>query len=275
MRRRIGQLLGAGAAMVVSAGWYVALVQTWPASSRPYIGGSVGYSVLELAIGYNGLGRIFGGAGNGNPGGGGAPSASPPGTGTGAVSDAAATAAGGGFGGPGGPGGTGFGGTAGITRMFNTSFGGNISWLLPAALVVLVAGLWVTRKAPRTDRTRAGLLLWGDWLLVNGLVFSFMSGTVHPYYSVAMAPGLAGVLAVGTGALWNRWEHWAGRLTLAVALAGTAAWSVVLFDRAPTFLPWLRWIGRGRSFEGCRVVEGDRPPGTGAGVRIPAGTESD
>jgi 4-amino-4-deoxy-L-arabinose transferase-like glycosyltransferase len=100
----------------------------------------------------------------------------------------------------------------------------------------------VTRRAPRTDRTRAGLLLWGGWLLVNGLVFSFMSGTVHPYYSVAMAPGLAGVLAIGVGALWNRRSHWASRLTMVIALAATATWSVVLLDRTPTFLPWLRWV---------------------------------
>jgi 4-amino-4-deoxy-L-arabinose transferase-like glycosyltransferase len=235
VRRRIGQLLGAGAAMVVAGGWYVALVQLWPASSRPYIGGSDGDSLMELALGYNGLGRIFGGAGNGGPGrgSGGAPSGPPPGM------DATTAATGGGFGGPGG---TGFGGTAGITRMFNTSFGGNISWLLPAALIVLVAGLWLTRRAPRTDRTRAGLLLWGGWLLVNGLVFSFMSGTVHPYYSVAMAPGQAGVLAIGVGALWNRRSHWASRLTMVIALAATAAWSVVLLDRMPTFLPWLRWV---------------------------------
>ena len=64
--RRIRQLLGAAAAVVVSAGWYVALVELWPAGSRPYIGGSQGNSILELALGYNGLGRIFGrGAGGG------------------------------------------------------------------------------------------------------------------------------------------------------------------------------------------------------------------
>lgn len=255
VRRRIGQLLGAGAAMVVSAGWYIALVQIWPASSRPYIGGSDGNSLLELALGYNGLGRIFGGAGNGSPGGsGGAPSVPPAGL--------DASAAPGGFGGAGGPGGTGFGGTAGITRMFNSSFGGNISWLLPAALIVLVAGLWLTRKAPRTDRTRAGLVLWGGWLLVNGLVFSFMSGTIHPYYSVAMAPGLAGVLAVGVGALWNRRSHWASRLTLAVALAATATWSVVLLERTPTFLPWLA-LGRDR--RGCPGRAGTPAAGAQAG----------
>ena len=60
----------------------------------------------------------------------------------------------------------------GLTRMFESEIGSQISWLLPAALVLLVAGSWVTRRAPRTDRTRAALLLWGGWLLVTGVVFS-------------------------------------------------------------------------------------------------------
>ena len=81
--RRIGDLLAGGAAVVVSAGWYVALVELWPASSRPYIGGSTTNSLLELALGYNGLGRILGSEGNpgggaGGPGGG-APAGMPPG----------------------------------------------------------------------------------------------------------------------------------------------------------------------------------------------------
>ena len=54
------QLLAAGAAVVVSAGWWVAIVELWPASSRPYIGGSQNNSVLELVLGYNGLGRLTG-----------------------------------------------------------------------------------------------------------------------------------------------------------------------------------------------------------------------
>jgi len=29
------------------------------------------------------------------------------------------------------------------------------------------------------------------WLLVTGAVFSFMDGTVHPYYTVALAPAIA------------------------------------------------------------------------------------
>ncbi len=72
LRRRVWQLLVGGLALVASAGWWVALVELWPASARPYIGGSTDNSVLELIFGYNGLGRISGGSG---PGGGAAASA--------------------------------------------------------------------------------------------------------------------------------------------------------------------------------------------------------
>ena len=48
------------AAVVVSGGWYLLLVELWPTSSRPYIGGSQHDSIVELALGYNGFGRLTG-----------------------------------------------------------------------------------------------------------------------------------------------------------------------------------------------------------------------
>ena len=58
--RRVRQLLAAGLAMVVVGGWWFVAVALWPAADRPYIGGSTDNSAIELALGYNGLGRIFG-----------------------------------------------------------------------------------------------------------------------------------------------------------------------------------------------------------------------
>src|ERR1700712_3912828 len=58
--RRLVRLAGAVAAMVVSGGWYLLLVECWPATSRPYIGGSQNNSIIELALGYNGFGRLTG-----------------------------------------------------------------------------------------------------------------------------------------------------------------------------------------------------------------------
>ncbi|WP_329484411.1 glycosyltransferase family 39 protein [Kribbella sp. NBC_01484] len=122
LRRRLLHLLGALGAVIVSAGWYVALVELWPASSRPDIGGSTNNSMLELALGYNGLGRLLGGSGNGGGGGNGT---------------------------------TGFGGSAGITRMFGDAFGTEISWLLPAAFDRV--GRWVVADASRAaDGSLAG-----------------------------------------------------------------------------------------------------------------------
>nr|WP_301549239.1 glycosyltransferase family 39 protein [Pseudonocardia alni] len=210
MRIRIVQMGAAVAAMVVSAGWFIALVELWPASDRPYIGGSTTNSLLELALGYNGLGRLLGGTGNG-----------------------------GGPGGGSGGGNTGFGGSAGPLRLFTGELAYEISWLLPAALILLVAGLWVTRRAPRTDRTRAALLLWGGWTLVTAAVFSMMSGTMHPYYTVALAPGLAGVVAVGGAALWrDRGARWA-RIVAATTVLVTGGWAVALLVVSAESFSWL------------------------------------
>ncbi|MCE5290612.1 MAG: glycosyltransferase family 39 protein [Nocardiaceae bacterium] len=210
---RIRKLLVAFVALIVSAGWLPLLVALWPAGSRPYIGGSTTNSLIELALGYNGLGRIFGGSGN--PGGGG-----------------------GGMGG----GNAGFGGTTGITRMFGNSMGTEISWLLPAALIGLVAGLWFTRRMPRTDRTRAGLILWGGWLLVTGIVFSYMQGTMHPYYTVALAPAIAALVGITVVELWKGRNYLPARAALAAMSATTGLWGFALLARTPDWLPWLRWV---------------------------------
>jgi 4-amino-4-deoxy-L-arabinose transferase-like glycosyltransferase len=213
LRRRLVQLLAAGGAVIASAGWWVAIVELWPASSRPYIGGSTTNSVLELTFGYNGLGRIFGGAGPG-----------------------------GSAGGPGGAGAGGsFGGATGITRMFADATGTQISWLLPAALVALGAGLWLTRHAPRTDRTRAALILWGSWLLVTAGVFSYMQGIFHPYYTVVLAPPIGAIVAITGRELWRQRRTWFARSALAVLVAGTGAWSYVLLGRDPNWHPELRY----------------------------------
>lgn len=222
--QRVGKLMVGAATMVASGGWYLALVSLWPAESRPYIGGSTDNSLLQLTLGYNGLQRVLGGQG---PGGGAHPQGPPPG------------------GGPGGPGGMGhlfFGGDPGIGRMFGMSMGTEASWLLPGALVALVAGLWLTRKSPRTDRVRASLLLWGGWLLVTAAVFSFMDGIIHPYYTVALAPAIAALVGISVRELWCVREQFASRLVLAVMSAGTGVWAFVLLDRTPDWLPALRWI---------------------------------
>ncbi|MFE9707023.1 ArnT family glycosyltransferase [Streptomyces sp. NPDC005930] len=211
LRRRLGQLALATAAIVVSGGWWVAVVELWPASSRPYVGGSQNNSFLELTFGYNGLGRLNGEE-SGSVGGGGGP----------------------------GGGGGGQWGETGWDRMFNSEIGGQISWLLPAALILLVAGLVAVRRAGRTDTARASLMVWGGSLLMTTAVFSYMAGIFHQYYTVALAPYLAAVVGMGAATLWERRERIWASLALAAAVTASAAWGYVLLDRTPDYLPWLR-----------------------------------
>jgi len=206
--RRIRHLLAGLAAMVVAAGWWVALVELWPAGSRPYIGGSTGNSILELTFGYNGLGRLEGTSNNGNVGGGG-----------------------GGF----------SSGQTGLTRLFGSEMGSQISWLLPAALVAIAALAWLTFRRPRADALRASLIVWGGWLLVTGVVLSYASGIIHPYYTVALAPAIAALVGLGAATLWRSRDVEAARWVLAVLVVAGSWWTFELLGRAD-WAPWLRWF---------------------------------
>ncbi|MGE3910533.1 MAG: hypothetical protein AB7K36_14325, partial [Chloroflexota bacterium] len=141
--------------------------------------------------------------------------------------------------GPGGPGGPGFGGQPGALRLFNQQIGGQIGWLLPLAAAGLLAGLTATARRPRTDAARAWYLLWGGWLVTHAVVFSFASGILHPYYTSALAPGVAALVGPGVIVLWRAYRaRWWLTWALPAALAGTAAVGVMLVSRSGQ-LPWL------------------------------------
>ncbi|MBV9091402.1 MAG: glycosyltransferase family 39 protein [Mycobacteriaceae bacterium] len=220
LRVRVLQL-GAGLlAMVAAAGWWVLVVSLIPAADRPYIGGSTDDSFLNLTFGYNGVSRLLGGHLGEFRGGPRQP--------------------------PGGPGGAGpgfsFGSHAGLTRLFSGEAGGQISWLLPAALIFLAGGIVLCGRVSRTDERRAQYLVWGGWLIGTGAVLSFMSGMFHDYYTVALSPAIAALVGIGVTQLWaRRGSRWVG-VTLAVTVALTAAWSWVLLGRSPGFVPPLRWV---------------------------------
>jgi 4-amino-4-deoxy-L-arabinose transferase-like glycosyltransferase len=239
LRRRVWQLLAALGGLIAGAGWWVLIAQLTPAADRPYFGGSTNNNILQLALGYNGLGRLDG-------------------TETGSIGFNSSSVGGG------GGGGGGFGGATGLFRLFGSEFGGQVSWLIPAALLSLIALLWVSRRAARTSRVRAFALLWGGWLVVTALVFSYMQGIIHPYYMVALAPAIGALVGVGAAALLPSAGHRpaarpmaaepgqavtvrpgqalsvAGRAVAAAGVAGTAVWAYELLNRTPSWLPWLR-----------------------------------
>jgi 4-amino-4-deoxy-L-arabinose transferase-like glycosyltransferase len=207
LRRRLLQLLAAGGALVAGAGWWVLAVQLTPAADRPYIGGSGDNTALGLAFGYNGLGRITGSESSGGGGGGGI--------------------------------GANFDGSTGIGRLFNSLNGGQIAWLLPAALIAIVALVVLTRRVTRTDRTRAALIIFGGWLLVTGVVLSYASGIIHTYYTVELAPAVAALVAIGAVMLWRGRAQLAARVGLAGGVAATGWWSFTLLHRSSGWHPWV------------------------------------
>ena len=135
----------------------------------PYIGGSQNNSVLELTLGYNGLGRLTGDE-TGSVGGGGRPAAAA-------------------------------GARPGWLRLFDAEIGGQVAWLLPAALILLVAGLVadLAGAAHRPDPGRAAAL--GRLAAGHRRCLQPHAGIFHAYYTVALAPAIGALVGIGAVAL--------------------------------------------------------------------------
>ncbi|KAA6223413.1 mannosyltransferase [Streptomyces albofaciens JCM 4342] len=227
LRRRLGHLLTAGAVMgAVSLSWVLLMTFT-PKDVRPQVGGNSGDSAFSMVFDYNGFGRFgqsgngaaFGADGNSKPAGGGAAQS---------------------------------GRRGGIVasdpennrphKLVGERLVRQIGWLYPPALLGLVFGLARSRGRPRTDRTRAGYVMWGTWLLTTAAVLSAVP-VPHTAYVAGLAPALAALSAAGTVALWraHRTERGsrAARLALPAAVAAQAAWAGHLAAGQADFAPWL------------------------------------
>ncbi|HEY7025604.1 MAG TPA: glycosyltransferase family 39 protein [Candidatus Limnocylindrales bacterium] len=215
LRRRVAGLLVAAASVLVFSLWWVAAVQLTPADMRPYVGGSTDGTALQLLFGYDGLGRIFGQLSGGI-----APTAR--------ISN---------FPGPGSS--ASFSGEPGLLRLFNNVLAGQVAWLLPFAGIGAASSLILRWRRPRTDLPRAAVLMWTIWLATHALVFSFMTGIIHSYYTVVMAPAIGALVGTGMVDLWRaRATHRrVAASALAAAIATTAALGWELLNRTPDFLP--------------------------------------
>ena len=178
---------------MVAGGWWLLVVELIPGSSRPWVGGSAVDSPLDLALGYNGLGRL-----------------------TGNESSAGVRVA----------------GAQSPLRLLGSA-ADQFGWLLPAAIIGLVAGLVLRRDRPRTDPVRAALVLWAGWALPTAGVFSVMQGVWHSYYTVELAPAVAALTALGAVLLWRR-HTGASLAVLAVGSVMTTGWALALVDRRMT-----------------------------------------
>jgi 4-amino-4-deoxy-L-arabinose transferase-like glycosyltransferase len=210
LRTRLGHLAAAAAAMVASGGWFILLATWWPASSRPYLAGSTDNDFMNLVLGYNGMARILGRNHEvAIP-----ELADVPDLGT---------------------------QVHGWSRLLSGEFAYEIGWLVPASVVAVVVVVIARGRAPRTDRVRAATVLFGGWLLVDGLVLSYMHGTVHAYYSLSIAPAVAAMFAIGLQQTWVRRESLSYQTGFVVMSLGTGVWSWWVLGRNAHWLPPLRW----------------------------------
>ena len=285
-RTRLARLAVAGAVLaVVSLSWSIAVDLT-PASARPYVGDSQNNTEMDLIFGYNGMARLIAGtrwalgSRRGGGGGGTGPlAAAPPegaapaaaraggpaadqaaGAGVGAAAvpttDGAAGVGGTGPGaGPGGAGGAGRfpggrgrfgGGTPGPLRLADRALADDVTWLLPLAVLGILAALLEGARRALGDPRRQAVLFWGLWLASGAVVFSFAQGMFRPYYVVLLAPALAALVGIGVTALWERYleRGWPAAL-LPVAVLATAAWQAYVLSEYRNWGPALTAVAVG------------------------------
>jgi 4-amino-4-deoxy-L-arabinose transferase-like glycosyltransferase len=256
-RRRLAQLVAAGAVLAaVSLSWSV-VVDAVPASHRPFVGSSSNNSELGLEFGYNGFGRTGGQVG-GPP----CPQTYPAPTSdipvfrssardtavsaTAARATVASAAATGATGVPGvtvrDPNPVPFASCPSALRIFGVGLGDQAGWTVPLAVLGLIALALACLGAPRSalgDREqgaaatrnrrdpRAGVLfVLGGWFVVELLALDFSKGIVHPYYASALGPGLAAMVggaAAGLVALLRSRDSRRVLAGLAVATLATIA----------------------------------------------------
>ena len=259
--RRLRQLGLAGLVMLaVSLSW-IALYTFTPAADRPYVDGSTNNSAVAMVFGYNGVERFgisFPGSVASFGGGGGPVARVAPAGGRGAGQQYNA----GGF----------LGRSGGWTKLVSDRFGPEIGWLYPLAILALIAGLASRGRARRTDPVRAGLVMWGGWLVTFGVIYSVMSNIPHTAYMASLAPPVAALSGAGIVLFW-RWYRagsWAGWL-LPVAVAAELAWAYYLWSGFRAFLPWVLPVAIGLGVVAVVVMVAGRLSRRARGAVVGAG----
>ncbi|EEI24075.1 ArnT family glycosyltransferase [Lentilactobacillus hilgardii] len=266
-KQKVKKLILATVGLAVFTLAYPVSVDLTPASQRPYVGGSETNSELELAFGYNGTERLLGQTtGTGGTFGAGMTSKSqskstgmpsngkiPTGTknaikkgGNGKATMPTGT--------PGGQKGRqnmGAGGafdigTIGPFRLFQSSLGPQISWLLPFAITGLIGSFTYYHDRKKRwyslSHEQKQLVLWTGWLVPVYGFFSVAS-FFHPYYTIMLAPPIAALFGIGTVSLTrlfkdNTRTSWKFYL-FPIAILATAALQA---GYVYSYYPWLTWL---------------------------------
>ena len=264
-RRRLADLVLGGLVLAaVSLPWMVAYDLT-PAARRPFVGSSPQNSMIDLAVGHNGVGRFVRLWRTGRP--------------ASADETAARRRASAPITGP----------AEGYARLFVRAPVGPLrlgdgllaaqaEWLLPLALVGAI-GLGRGRARPPLTPAQLGLLLWIGWTLTYAVVYSAAGGIFHFYYLATLGPPLAALAAIGVLDLWRRYRDGrAAAVGLAGALLVTAMWQVYVHTAGLPAVSdeWQRRLPIGALLAVvlaagmllARLLRRGEPPGVGVAERL-------
>ncbi|WP_406637124.1 glycosyltransferase family 39 protein [Pseudarthrobacter quantipunctorum] len=204
--KRLLHLLAALLTAGVTGGWWFFLVQMTPASSRPFVGGSRFNSAIELTLGYNGLDRLTGEDASRT------------------MSPAAANVA--------------EKLDPGFQRFLQPQFSGQFGWFLPLAIAGLCLAVWHLKRRSGSKQYRALLVLCSVWFLCSATVLAFMSGIVHPYYSLTLVPPLSCLAAIGLIHMYRLRHRRGMRVALATTLLATMIIGFVSASRSTADFPF-------------------------------------
>lgn len=257
LRLRLLHLALAGVVLLVVSGAWITIVDSTPTNQRPYISSTQHDSELELALGYNGLSRVFG------VGAGGTSAAHHPG-GASPLNPTSFLVT--------------FGvldtGQPGPFRLLNPQLGGQIGWLLLLAICgLLVAITWRRPRLPRQP-SEQGLLLWGAWFLTLLLFFSFALFD-HAYYLVTFAPALCALVGIGVVRMYRAycersgWRSWLLPPALVLVVLSQVGILSIFLDWSATLAPVIICLGL-VSVVGLVVVRRSHQPGPRLAMRFTA-----
>lgn len=190
--KRMLHLAAALLAAAVAGGWWFIVVQITPAASRPFVGGSRHNSAVELTLGYNGVDRLTGEDASRTL----SPSAE-------SLADKL---------------------EPGFQRFLQPQFSGQFGWFLPLAIAGLFLAIWQLKRGRGSAGYRALLMLCSVWFFCSATVLAFMSGIVHPYYSLTLVPPMCALAAIALVYM----VRYRDRRSVRLALAGTLLVTMVL-----------------------------------------------
>ena len=207
---RVRQLLVAAAAVLVTSAAWLLAVELTPASRRPYMGGSVTNSPLELTLDYNGLARFI------------QIPTTITGNRPGPSKDELAPYNG------------------GFNRLFDGNFAPEIAWLLfpAAALVIVVAVLGRTLNLDAVQKKIAAFAIL--WFVTAFMLLCFMGSMIHTYYTFSLAAPISLVLPIGLYVLWQCRDRLVTRLIGAVVVGASTYMTVRILNYSDAWPAWFR-----------------------------------